>query len=74
MTENGFDSNLIVWYPFDDAELCRPVRPSFLMCTKRTKIKRNSSAGNQRSTRAQSGSFEGGVYGTSYLELLPENL
>ena len=20
MTENGFDSNLIVWYPFDDAE------------------------------------------------------
>ena len=32
MTENGFDSNLIVWYPFDDAEsafadACRPGNP-----------------------------------------------
>ena len=70
MTENGFDSNLIVWYPFDDAESAFADQSGhhFDAVPKGTVLPEIKEVHGRRAAH-----FEGGVYGTSYLEL-PENL
>ena len=63
MTENGFDSNLIVWYPFDDAESAFADQSGhhFDAVPKGTVLPEIKEVHGRRAAH-----FEGGVYGKSF--------